>query len=104
MREKYTLEALLHIKEIFEKEQAPDYHALVWLSFASLHVALSPLFGKIQINLTKQFFPKESELIKEKPLEEYEKKELTQLKQRLFKAQMTHIKNSLKKEKEMIAI
>jgi len=56
MKEKYTFEALLHIKTIFEKQHAPDYHVLLWLSLASLTMTPSPLFGKIQLHLTKKFF------------------------------------------------
>jgi len=97
MKDRYKLEGLLHIKEIFEKEEAPDYHALVWLSFASLYVAPSQIFGKIQIYLTNLCFPKETKNMKIEPLEEkYEQRELIKLKQWIFKKQIEHIKITIK--------
>lgn len=92
MKEKYKIETLLNIKEIFEKEEAPDYHALLWLSFASLHTAPSPIFGKILIQLTKKFFSEKADFIKEEKLEEYEQQELNKLKKWIFKSQIKHLK------------
>lgn len=92
MREKYNLDAKLHIKEIFEKEQAPDYHVLLWLSFASLSTAPSPIFGKIQIQLTKKFFSEETKDIAEEKLEPYEQRELEKLASWIFKKQIEHLK------------
>ena len=80
MKEKYKLEAIIHIKEIFEKEEAPDYHALLWLSFASLTTAPSTIFAKIQLQLTKKFFGDKTDFIVEEKLESYEEKELLKLK------------------------
>ena len=99
MREKYKLEALLHIKEIFEKEQAPDYHILLWLSFASLTTAPSHLFGKIQMQLTKKFFSEKCDFVKEEKLEPYEQKELEKLGQWIFKKQIEHLKQKCKEDK-----
>ena len=99
MKEKYKFEALLNIKEIFEKGQAPDYHILLWLSFASLTTAPSQLFGKIQLQLTKKFFSEKCDFIKEEKLEPYEQKELKKLGHWIFKSQ---IKNLKQKNKEKI--
>ena len=92
MREKYKLEAMIHIKEIFEKEEAPDYHALLWLSFASLTTAPSPIFAKIQLQLTKKFFGDKTDFIVEEKLEPYEEKELLKLKKWIFKKQIENLK------------
>ena len=92
MREKYKLEAILNIKEIFEKEEAPDYHALLWLSFASLSTPPSTIFAKIQLQLTKKFFGDKTDFIAEEKLEPYEKKELLKLKQWIFKKQIENLK------------
>ena len=75
----YKNEALLHNKEIFEKEQAPDYHILLWLSFASLTTAPSQLFTKIQLQLTKKFFGEKCDFVEEEKLDIYEQKELEEL-------------------------
>lgn len=96
MREKYKLEALLHIKEIFEKEQAPDYHILLWLSFASLTTAPSQLFGKIQLQLTKKFFSEKCDFVKEEKLDIHEQKELEKLGHWIFKKQIIHLKQKIK--------
>jgi len=96
MKEKYTLEALLHIKEIFEKEQAPDYHILLWLSFASLSTAPSQLFGKIQLQLTKKFFSEKCDFVKEEELEIHEQRELEKLGQWIFKEQIKNLKQKNK--------
>jgi len=92
MKEKYKLEALIHIKEIFEKEEAPDYHALLWLSFASLTIAPSAIFTKIQLQLTKKFFGDKTDFIIKEKLELYEEKELLKLKHWIFKKQIENLK------------
>ena len=92
MKKKYKLEAIIHIKEIFEKEEAPDYHALLWLSFASLSTAPSTIFAKIQLQLTKKFFGDKTDFIAEEKLEPYEKKELLKLKHWIFKKQIENLK------------
>lgn len=99
MKEKYKLEAILNIKEIFEKEEAPDYHALLWLSFASLSTAPSPIFAKIQLQLMKKFFGDKTDFIAEEKLEPYEEKELSKLKKWIFKKQIEHLKQKNKGEK-----
>ena len=98
MKEKYKLEAMIHIKEIFEKEEVPDYHALIWLSFASLSTDPSSIFAKIQLQLTKKFFADKADFITEEKLESYEEKELLKLKKWIFKKQI----ESLRKSKEKI--
>lgn len=99
MKEKYKFEALLHIKEIFEKKQAPDYHILFWLSFASLDIAPSPVFGKIQLQLIKKFFSEKCDFLKEEKLEPYEQKELEKLGRFIFKKQIENLKQ---KNKELV--
>ena len=99
MKEKYKLEAIIHIKEIFEKEEAPDYHALLWLSFASLTAAPSVIFGKIQIQLTKKFFADKTDFIAEEKLEPYEENELLKLKKWIFKKQIENLKQKNKGDK-----
>lgn len=92
MKEKYRLEALLHIKETFEKEQAPDYHVLLWLSFASLSTLPSTIFTKIQLQLTKKFFSEKCDFVKEEELEIHEQRELIKLGRWIFKKQINHLK------------
>lgn len=96
MKEKYKFETLLHIKEIFEKEQAPDYHILLWLSFASLTTAPSVIFGKIQLQLTKKFFSEKCDFVKEEKLEIHEQKELEKLGHWIFKKQIENLKQKNK--------
>lgn len=98
MKEKYKLEALLHIKETFEKEQAPNYHVLLWLSFASLSTLPSTIFTKIQLQLTKKFFSEKCDFVKEEELEIHEQRELTKLGRWIFKKQI----EDLKQGKEVI--
>jgi len=92
MKEKYKLEAIINIKEIFEKEQAPDYHILLWLSFASLTTASSVIFGKIQLQLTKKFFSEKYDFVKEEKLEIHEQRELEKLGHWIFKKQIENLK------------
>jgi len=99
MKEKYKFEALLHIKEIFEKEQAPDYHILLWLSFASLDIAPSQIFGKIQLQLTKKFFSEKCDFVKEEELEIHGQRELEKLGHLIFKKQVENLKQKIKMEK-----
>lgn len=99
MKEKYRLESLLNIKEIFEKEEAPDYHVLLWLSFASLQAPPSPIFGKIQLKLTKKFFTEQTECLDEEKLEPYEEEEFLKLKRWIFKEQIKHLKEKIKEKK-----
>ena len=98
MKEKYKFEALLHIKEIFEKEQASDYHILFWLSFASLDTAPSTLFSKIQLQLTKKFFSEKCDFLKEEKLEQYEQRELEKLGHWIFKKQIENLKQKNKED------
>ncbi len=99
MQEKYKLEALLNIKEIFEKEQAPDYHVLLWLSCASLYTVPSPIFGKIQLQLTKKFFSEQADFVQEEKLEPYEQRELKKLGCWIFKKQIENLKQKSKEKK-----
>lgn len=99
MKEKYKFEAILNIKEIFQKEEAPDYHVLTWLSFASLTVAPSPIFTKIQLQLGKKFFGDKTDFITEEKLDPYEQKELKKLGHWIFKEQIKHLKQNLKEGK-----
>ena len=92
MKEKYKLEAIIHIKEIFERKEAPDYHALLWLSFASLTTAPSPIFAKIQLQLAKKCFTDKIDFIIQEKLESYEEKELLKLKKWIFKKQIENLK------------
>ncbi len=101
MKQKYQLEAKLNIKEIFEKEEAPDYHALLQLSQTSLSTAPSQIFGKIQLQLTKKFFGKETDFIDEEKLEMYEERELLKLKQWIFKKQIEYLKQKVGEEKKI---
>ena len=98
MQEKYKIEALLNIKEIFEKEQAPDYHVLLYLSFASLSTAPSPIFGKIQLQLTRKFFSEQADFIQEEKLEPYEQRELKKLGCWIFKKQIEDLKQKSKEK------
>ncbi len=99
MKERYKLEAIIHIKEIFEKEEAPDYHALLWLSFTSLTIAPSPIFGKIQLQLSKKFFGDKTDFIVEEKLDVHEEKELLKLKRWIFKKQIENLKQKNKGDK-----
>lgn len=92
MKKKYKLEAIIHIKEIFEKEEVPDYHALLWLSFASLTTVPSTIFTKIQLQLTKKFFGDKTDFIAEEKLELNEERELLKLKKQIFKKQIGYLK------------
>lgn len=92
MKEKYKFEVKLNITEIFEKEEAPDYHALLWLSFASLTTLPSTIFTKIQLQLTKKFFGDKTDFIAEEKLKPYEEKELLKLKKQIFKKQIGYLK------------
>ena len=94
MKQKYQLEAKLNIKEIFEKEEAPDYHALLQISQNSLSTAPSQTLCKIQIQLTKKFFGKETDFIDEEKLESYEEQELLKLKKWIFKKQIEYLKQN----------
>ncbi len=92
MKQKYQFEAKLNIKEIFEKEEAPDYHALLQLSQSSLSLAPSHTFIKIQLQLTKKFFAEKCNFVKEEKLELNEEQELLKLKKWIFKKQIEHLK------------
>lgn len=92
MKQKYQFEAKLNIKEIFEKEEAPDYHALLQLSQSSLSITPSRTFTKIQLQLGKKFFAEKCNFVKEEKLELNEERELLKLKKWIFKKQIEHLK------------
>ena len=100
MKQKYQLEAKLNIKEIFEKEEAPDYHALLQLSQTSLSIAPSQTFGKIQLQLTKKFFGEKTDWFDEEKLQSYEERELLKLKKWIFKKQIEHLKQKVKEDEK----
>lgn len=88
-RIKYKLEAMLHIKETFEKEECPDYHAMIYLSEASLMSKPSDLFGRIYMSMSKKYWGKKLDFgIKEYDeikLDENELYEQTKLKKWILK-------------------
>lgn len=92
MKQKYQFEAKLNIKEIFEKEEAPDYHALLQLSQSSLSIAPSQTFMKIQLQLTKKFFGEKCDFVKKEKLEPNEEQALLKIKKWIFKEQIKHLK------------
>ena len=96
-REQYRLEAMLHIREVFEKEEAPDYHAMIYLSHFSLVKPMGRTFTNIYLQLGRKYF---KELAEDKTitstvheLEDIEKEELSKLKKWIFKKQIEHLKS-----------
>jgi hypothetical protein len=99
-KEQYRLEAMLHIREIFEKEEAPDYHAMIYLSHVSLMKPLGRTMTNVYLQLGRNYFKqlKEDEQITKTvhEWEDVEKQELTKLKQWIFKKQIEHLKSKSK--------
>ena len=86
-KEKYQSEAKLHIKEIFEKEEAPDYHALLQINQSGLTKIPSEIMNTLQLCLTLRIFS-DNEAIS---LERKEEEELLKLKKWIFKEQIKQL-------------
>lgn len=95
----YRHETLLHNKEIFEKEEAPDYHVILYLSTASLAAVPSLVFTKLYLQLSKKFFGDKIDFVTEEKLELHEERELLKLKKWIFKKQIEYLKQKSKGEK-----
>lgn len=100
-KEKYRLESMLHVLEIFEKEQACDYHVCIYFSQASLVAKPSHEWSRIYFYLMQKCFGTETtDFINDgKPieLEETEIEKMNDLKHWIFKHQINHLKSEAKK-------
>jgi hypothetical protein len=103
-KEKYKIESMINVIEIFEKEQACDYHVCIYFSQATLVAKPSHDWSRIYFYLMQKYFGLEStDFINDgKPMEleadEIEKME--HLKHWIFKQQIDHIKSKIKQEKK----
>lgn len=97
MRETYQLEGMLHIQEIFEKEEAPDYHCMIYLSQRSLIDPLGHTFSRIYMWLGKKYWGDKADWLKDvQPLDINEQEHLTSFRKWIFKKQIEHLKQKLK--------
>lgn len=97
MKETYNLEAMLNIKEIFEKEEAPDYHCMIYLSERSLIDPLPHNFARIYMWLGKQYWGEKADWLKDVyPLDINEKEHLIRFKRWIFKKQIGYLKQKSK--------
>jgi len=96
-KSKYQIEAMLNIQNTLEKEEAPDYHVMIYLSQVSLVKPLGRLWTNIYLTLGRKYFKelkddaKITEIVHD--LEEDEQRELTKIKQWVFKKQIELIKS-----------
>lgn len=100
-KEKYKLESMTNVIEIFEKEQACDYHVCIYFSQASLVAKPSHEWSRIYFYLMQKCFGLEAtDFINDGKLIELEATEIEQmndLKRWIFKHQIEHIKQEIKK-------
>lgn len=101
-RDKYSLEAMLNIRETFNTEIAPPYHMLIYFSQVSLIAVLPRSFARIYFKLMRDYFGKEKiDFISEydTDLDENEIDEMNRLGRWIFKKQIEHIKTQIKETK-----
>lgn len=97
----YQLEGMLHIKEIFEKEEAPDYHAMIYLSGRSLLDPLDHTFSRIYLSLGKKYWGEKADWLKDvPPLDINEQEHLIRFKRWIFKKQIEYLKPQTKELKD----
>jgi len=93
MKETYNLEAMLNFKEIFEKEEAPDYHCMIYLSQRSLIDPLGHTFSRIYMYLGKRYWGDKADWLKDvQDLDINEQEHLIRFKRWIFKKQIDHLK------------
>ena len=97
MKETYNLEAMLHIQEIFEKEECADYHCMVYLSERSLIDPLPHTFARIYMYLGKRYWGDKADWLKDvSELDINEQEHLIRFKRWIFKKQIDHLKQKSK--------
>ena len=97
-----TLQRFIHHREIFEREEATDFEAMLYISTATLAAPPSHDWFEIYMWLFSRWKPdvaQEQDLIPSHPdLYPHQQEALTRLKRWLYRQQMEHLKAKLRKE------
>ena len=89
---------ILHSLDCVKNQRATEFEALIYLHTASMSQPLSDEWARIYMWLFRKYFPEKAKRINvpEVTLNSYEKHLLDQLRYRIFKTQMKHIRGSVR--------
>ena len=103
-RDEITLQRFLHHREIFEREEATDFEAMLYISTATLAAPPSHDWFEIYMWLFSRWKPEVAQEQDLKPsradLYPHQQEDLTRLKRWLYRQQMEHLKAKLRREGE----
>ena len=103
-RDEITLQRCIHHQEIFEREEATDFEAMLYISTATLAAPPSHDWFEIYMWLFSRWKPDVAQEQDLKPsrldLYPHQQEDLIRLKRWLYRQQMEHLKAKLRREEE----